>query len=229
MAFRKTKSLLEESLKKGPLSFLDISSMDVPLASLVSPLFSFLPSTDRAIRWHAVSSLGRVTEAISKNDLEQARVVIRRLMWQLNDESGGIGWGCPEAMGDILARVKPLAAEYSNILVSYVYEEENYLEQLSLVGGALWGIARVSETSPELVKRAIPALMDFLRLNNPEIRIYCLLALENLNAIRDTKIWPEPLRDDGALIYWNERFQEMKVSELMKNLWREENGTRKNR
>jgi len=42
-------------------------------------------------------------------------------MWSLNDESGGIGWGAPEAMGAIMARHTGLADEYANICGSNYY------------------------------------------------------------------------------------------------------------
>jgi len=47
---------------------------------------------------------------------------MRRLMWNLNDESGGIGWGNPEAMGEILACHEALANEYAPI--SYPMHEK---------------------------------------------------------------------------------------------------------
>jgi len=58
--------------------------------------------------------------------MESARVIMRRLMWSLNDESGGIGWGAPEAMGEIMARHEQLTKEYSAILGSYIREDGKF-------------------------------------------------------------------------------------------------------
>lgn len=44
--------------------------------------------------------------------MEKACTVMRRLMWTLNDEFGGIGWGVPEAMGEIMVCHKGLAHIY---------------------------------------------------------------------------------------------------------------------
>ncbi len=63
--------------------------------------------------------MGRVAADLADRDMESARVVVRRLMWNLNDESGGIGWGSPEAMGEIMACHEGLAEEYSCILISF--------------------------------------------------------------------------------------------------------------
>ena len=69
----------------------------------VNPLFSFLYSGDEKIRWRAVTAMGVVVGHLADTAMESARVVMRRFMWNLNDESGGIGWGSPEAMGEITA------------------------------------------------------------------------------------------------------------------------------
>ena len=61
--------------------------------------------------------MGALVFSLAEQDMESARVVMRRLMWNLNDESGGIGWGSPEAMGEIMARHSGLAEEYSKISV----------------------------------------------------------------------------------------------------------------
>ncbi len=72
----------------------------------------------------------------AEEDMESARVIMRRLMWSLNDESGGIGWGSPEAMGEIIASHDGLAKEYAHVLISYVWEEGNFLEYEPLQRGA---------------------------------------------------------------------------------------------
>ncbi|MFC1869605.1 DVU0298 family protein, partial [Thermodesulfobacteriota bacterium] len=85
----------------------------IPDRLAVNSLFSFLYSEDPLIKWNAVTSMGAIVSKLAHEDMEAARVVIRRLMWNLNDESGGIGWGSPEAIGEILSSHKALAEEYS--------------------------------------------------------------------------------------------------------------------
>ena len=71
--------------------------------------------------------MGAVVEKLAWEDMEGARVIMRRLMWSLNEESGGIGWGAPEAMAEIMARHLELAREYSHMLISYMDYEGNFL------------------------------------------------------------------------------------------------------
>jgi len=120
--------------------------------AVVNPLFSFFYNNDELIKWHAVTAMGVVVSSLADNDMESARVVMRRLIWNLNDESGGIGWGSPEAMGEIMARHEGLAKEYHKMLLSYMMPDGNYIEHEILQRGVLWGVGRLAHSRPHLVK-----------------------------------------------------------------------------
>jgi len=142
----------------------------LPARKVINPLFSFLLSTDEQTRWRAVTAMGAVVAHLAQENMESARVIMRRLMWMLNDESGGIGWGVPEAMGEIIASHEGLAREYINVLISYVNEEGNFLEYEPLQRGAVWGVGRVAQVRPELVRDAVPHLVSSLRSPDAAIR-----------------------------------------------------------
>ncbi len=141
-----------------------------PARRVINPLFSCLCSTEPEIKWRAITALGVVVANLAQDDMESARVVMRRMIWNLNDESGGIGWGVPETMGEVMARHKGLAREYVNILVSYIREDGNFLEHEPLQQGALWGVGRLAQTSPELLQNAVPHLHPFLSSENATLR-----------------------------------------------------------
>ncbi|MBF0230286.1 MAG: hypothetical protein HQK63_11975 [Desulfamplus sp.] len=117
--------------------------LEIAPSRSINHLFSFIQDTNENIKWRAVRAMGKVVAAMASENLESARVIMRRLMWSLNDESGGIGWGSPEAMGEIMAKDKRLKDEYYKILLSYVNEDGNYLEHEPLRKGAIWAIDRV--------------------------------------------------------------------------------------
>lgn len=119
---------------------------------LVNALFPFLCSTDRKIKENAIKAMGEAVSKIAKVDLESARIIMRRLMLNLNDESGGIGWGAPEAMGEIMARSEKLAKEYYKILISYTSGGGNYLDFDELQKDVIAGLKRLSRVHPDLVK-----------------------------------------------------------------------------
>jgi hypothetical protein len=134
---------------------------------VVNPLFSFFYSGDLLLRWRAVSAMGAVVAALAADEMESARVVMRRLLWNLNDESGGIGWGSPEAMGEITARSAPLAREFAPLLVSYVRPDGNFLEHPILQRGVLWGLGRLVHARPHVVPGASGFLLPFLGAADP--------------------------------------------------------------
>ncbi|MFQ9869079.1 MAG: hypothetical protein ACLRWP_20725 [Bilophila wadsworthia] len=50
-------------------------------------------ATDRA-----ASAPGKAVSRMADEHIEEARNVVRRLMWHMNEESGNIGWGIPKPL-----------------------------------------------------------------------------------------------------------------------------------
>ncbi|MGQ9485852.1 MAG: DVU0298 family protein [Desulfosoma sp.] len=153
----------------------------------INPLLSFLCSTEEGLRWHAVTAAGIVTATLAEADLESARVIVRRFLWHLNDESGGIGWGIPEAMGEALARSPALAHEYGRLVLSFVREDENYLEHEPLLTGALWALARLVQAHPKLLPES---RHDLIRYSGHPQALFRALALWGLGAVGDCSCLP---------------------------------------
>jgi hypothetical protein len=150
----------------------------MPARQVVNPLFGLLYHAEPLIRWRAVSAMGRVVCGLADETIESARIVMRRLMWNLNDESGGIGWGSPEAMGDILARHAGLAGEYGCILVSYADPDGNFLEHPGLQPGVLWALGRLGRVHPEVVCPAVDFIKPHLHSPVPNLRGMAVWALQ---------------------------------------------------
>ncbi len=129
----------------------------------VGPLFSALCSSSPRIRWHAVTGFGVVVGAMAARTPEKARVIMRRFIWSLNDESGGIGWGAPEAMAEIMTQSPLVATEFHNHVLAYIHEDhcrpDCYLEHAPLRRGAVWGVARLAQVRPDLAEKAEPDLL----------------------------------------------------------------------
>ena len=142
----------------------------MPARKAINPLFSFLCSLDELLKWRAVTAMGEVVDRLADAGMESARVIMRRYMWQLNDESGGIGWGCPEAMGEIMARNKNLAEEFWCILISYIRPDGNFLEHEVLQRGVLWGVGRLAHARPQLLKASADYLHPYMQTDDPHLR-----------------------------------------------------------
>lgn len=132
--------------------------------TLLGPLFACLLDRDPLLRWRAATAFGLVTERLFEASPADARELVRQLLWRLNEESGNVAWGIPEAFGEILAAQPVLAREFHRVLCSYINERDcdsgdNYLELAPLRRGVYWALARLAEKCPEL---ALPALDDLL-------------------------------------------------------------------
>jgi hypothetical protein len=169
---RHLKSLLVQS----DITACRAALLQIPARRAINPLFAFLYDGHPRVRWRAVRLMGVVVAHLAESDIESARVILRRLMWNLNDESGGIGWGSPEAMGEILARSERLAEEFANILKSYIREDGNYLEHEGLQQGALWAVGRLAHAQPRQTDDIAPALVPFLARNNSKLQGLALWA-----------------------------------------------------
>jgi HEAT repeat protein len=167
---RATKQRIYELLKSLDLaSALDEISR-LPGRQAINSLLSLLYNEDQYVRWSAVKALGKVVAKMADEDMESARVVMRRLMWNLNDESGGIGWGSPEAMAEILTCHDGLAKEYAHILISYTREDGNYLEYEVLQRGLIWGIGRLAQEKPHILESAVQYLLPYLESTDATVR-----------------------------------------------------------
>ncbi len=164
---------------------------------VLGPLFSALYNVDERLRWHAVSAFGNVVPRIARQDMEAARIVMRKFLWSLNDESGGIGWGAPEAMAEIMLHHELLAREYLHMLVSYIredgpelFQEGNYIELPQLQQGVLWGIARLCPVYGQnlLEMGAATSLRHYLYADDGSVRglaVRCLGLLGEKSVIRE--------------------------------------------
>ena len=182
---------------------------------VVNALFSFLYNPDPGIKWPVVSAMGAVVAKIADDDMEAARVVMRRLMWNLNDESGGIGWGSPEAMGEILARSDPLAEEYTNILLSYTKEDGNYLELEMLQRGLLWGIGRLAQVKPHLIQDSAQRLIPYLDSKDTNVRGLAAW-ITGLIDMKEAGPYLKKLREDSSeiQIYIDHKILKFRINDL---------------
>lgn len=164
-----------------------------PAQDAVNVLFSAICHTDELIHWHGVSAMGVTVARLAVEDMEKSRVVMRRFLWSLNDESGGIGWGAPEAMAEAMVHHKGLAVEYLHMLISYMrgdgeelLQQGNFLEHEGLQRGLLWGIGRLAVHRGEMLleRDVVPDIEAYL--NNSRDMVVRGLAARALGLLGTT-------------------------------------------
>ena len=210
-------------LKKQILPFLKADDFHQGLAEIrrlpprkvVGPLFSYLCSLDEIVKWHTVTAMGAVIGDLAATDLESARVMMRRFIWNLNDESGGIGWGCPESMAEAMVRDENLASEYERILISYIRPDGNYLEHEGLQRGVLWGVGRLARKRVECMRAAATYLLAYMETADPYLRGLAVWAVTPVLIDEAIHRLQKLTRDPGKLtLYRHGRVARVTVGQL---------------
>lgn len=138
---------------------------------------------------------------------------MRRFLWSLNDESGGIGWGAPEAMAESMYHHDRLCDEYIHMLISYMlpdgpleHQDGNFLELPELQRGLLWGIGRLAEKrSPLLLAReVVPGLLPYLSSTDAAVRGLAARALGLLKAVQAVEKLKQLDGDEGRVRVYHE-------------------------
>jgi len=201
---QRLRQLIIDLLKSSDIDNSINKLQELPTQKVMGTLFSSLCSHEDEIKWHAVTALGVFVANLAREDMESARTIMRRLMWSLNDESGGIGWGAPEAMAEIMACHEGLAKEYAPILVSYIREDGNFLEYELLQRGVIWGIGRLAQVRPQLLKSldVIHYLLPYLESGDATLRGFAAWAIGLLGA-KEACSQLKSLLGDGAQITLN--------------------------
>jgi HEAT repeat protein len=189
----------------------------LPAKQAINPLLAFLLHTDEKVRWRAIAAMGVVVGDMAGENMESARVIMRRLMWSLNDESGGIGWGAPEAMAEIMVSHEGLGEEFGRVFTSYLNPEGNFLEYEVLQRGLLWGLVRIARSRPGLVLGATEYLTPYLQSGDATVRGLAVWAAGLLVAESCVPALRSLLNDESQLrIYFEDRFTTYSIKELAK-------------
>ncbi len=133
-------------------------------------LQSFLFDPDQLLRWRAVEAIGRAAAVRARAGLEPVRELLRRTLWLMNDESGGLLWHGPQVLAAVLANVPELGDEFGAILGSFLEEEP-------FRAGTRWALWRLGPARPGLAAELAASLEASLADPDPAVRGHAALAL----------------------------------------------------
>jgi hypothetical protein len=166
--------------------------------------------------WRAIKAVGLVAQALVNTDYGFLRETVRKLLWSLSDESGGIGWSAPEILGEIVA-VDP--QRFSDIipLIAEVY----YIEEDVFRPGVVYALGRIAEISPGLVLPHGDIIVKALSGTDPLARGYAIRAVKSLWNIESQenrevlkKLMKDLLSDNSEIyIYHKEGYSRIEVGE----------------
>ena len=107
MSIRATKGKVLELFNSRDLAQIQSELAAIPAKDAINALFSLICREDPELRWRAITCMGTAMARLADQEMEEARIVMRRFLWSLNDESGGIGWGAPESMAETMCKHPP--------------------------------------------------------------------------------------------------------------------------
>lgn len=175
---------------------------------VLNTLFSALCNLLDQVRWNAVVCFGTIVPRLAEERIEEARVIMRRFLWSLNDESGGIGWGAPESLAEIMCHCGQLRREYLHMLISYMtedgeefFQDGNYLELPMLQRGLLWGIGRLGQCHRDemIEQNIVENVAAYLSSKDSTVSGLAIWALGLLQA-KSTAQRIEPFLDEDKVI-----------------------------
>ncbi|MCP5116077.1 MAG: hypothetical protein GY953_35065 [bacterium] len=127
-----------------------------------------LYSGDAEQKWRAIRALGALVENRELVDDRRTMDLLRRFVWALNDESGAVPYGIPEAIGEVLAVRPEFQEAFLPILCSLLIEED--MSQTGPVeSGALWAVGRVGQPVAEYSSKVVSTVRAAAQ-RHPEAR-----------------------------------------------------------
>ena len=168
-----TKSDVERVLVKRDWKQLNIWAKEKESKNVYRQFMTRIYVKDGLIFWRAVEALGVFAHEMDQKDEKYAVELVRRYFWMLNEESGGTAWNASEAIGSLLAHCPKTCGHFNWMLSGLLVDE-------SLRDGALWGLAQLAQSAPDLVDPLEERIRPFLEFEEPFARglaalIYALM------------------------------------------------------
>jgi hypothetical protein len=172
------------------------------------------------VGWRAIKALGLSAQALVGTDYDFLRETVRKLLWSLSDESGGIGWAAPELLGEIVS-ADPQRFNDIIPLIAEVYD----IEEKVFRPGILYALGKIAEKSPDLVMPYKDFIRRALSGGGPLSRVFALDLLKTLKSRLGkedmdnlTEVIQSLLSDHSeAWVYKNDRFINVEIGEYARS------------
>ncbi len=144
-------------------------------------LSGLLYAADPEVKWQAVRALGKL--AAEPGLLSDGRLasLLERYFWALNDESGAVPYGVPEAIGEVLAARPSLQPRFLALLCSQAHQED-VVQSGPVLQGVFWALGRIGPPVADCDPAAVEALRAAACGPDPGLRETAARALERIDS-----------------------------------------------
>jgi hypothetical protein len=215
--------MTQQEMKQAVLDALEtndfeaIERLALQSRKVMSVLVRLAYDKETLVGWRAIVAAGQVASAYTGNNYEFLRETVRKLLWSLTDESGGIGWSAPELIGEI---VSSDPKRFSDIVP--MIAEVFCIEEAVFRPGVLYAFKRIAETHPEMITPFQKIILGGLSEQDPKTRIYAIklvmmltrhLGRENLESMKK-QVAALTQDEQAAWIYEGDGFSGVVVKEF---------------
>jgi hypothetical protein len=178
---RELKSCLEANYLEG------VTTIIAEHPEKMSQLIRLSYDKDTLAGWRAILAVGMAARELVRTDPGFLRETCRKLLWSLNDESGGIGWSAPELLGEIVSSDPKRFVDIIPLIVG-AYDIEGGLFK----AGVLYALTRIAEMSPEDVVDHADIISRSLEDRDPHVRLRGIICINHLlDFIRRKGLWSD--------------------------------------
>ncbi|RMG73269.1 MAG: hypothetical protein D6710_03665 [Nitrospirae bacterium] len=209
------KKQVKEALQRRDLEGVARLALENP--TTIGILFNLSYDKQSLITWRAVEAMGEVGKALTERSKEEGRELMKRLLWSITEESGGLGWSSIEMMAEVVLRRPDVFSDIPLLLPEY-FEEPVFRESVIY---ALW---RIASERPDLLElEALKEILkEALQMDEPYLWALALMTIDatrNLIDYDDLDIKSTITADQTPLrIYRDGDFIKTTVKEIWEKL-----------
>ncbi len=171
---RQIKKQVMELLQRDDLYSLNRMLKDSQ--RVLSALFSMTYDKDSLLAWKAIRAYGILLVSLAEQAPEQAGEQVRRLLWSVTEESGGLGWAAIEILTEVICNARGKMDALVPLL-------NQYAEESVFVPSVLYALRRLTECLnrvPWPEDEVWALLEEAQHLDSPEVRGHLVLAYAKL-------------------------------------------------
>jgi len=123
-----------------------------------------LYETEASIIWPAIETIAKLMKSWwQAGQEEKVREYVRKLLWSLNEESGGIGWNAAQTIAEIIVYIPQLLEPYGSMMIA------STLEEPLLVKNSLWSVGRLGKRISQTIRLFQDMLLNVFKNEDHEI------------------------------------------------------------